>query len=1151
MPKRLKTHPNERIDAVDFEHGAVDYTSEHTAFQNERILLDRRSRVLEGFRLQVTGGNVLTVHNGTAIARDGKILRDESSPATSVSETLATASADHYIEIEFVEDETDVDARAFWDPTYNNGVGVPTGKEFSTNVSTRKTPSWQIVKPISTTGFTVSTTPGTSRIPLAVITTNASSVIVTVATPPLVPASSVLEEALAGTVTSFRVLDASVFPPTGLLNVGLDSVTVTSIDYVENIITVSSVSLTHAAGTIVNTSASEFIPERTAAKPDWITGAPTSHDDQVFRFWQGDEERGSAVMASKHVLAGRDDLNVRSLKDQVDMLAAQLRELKFGSPLSSVTSIAPPTSFTSTRYYDRVGSVAGARNASVSIGNGTTSFGDFNGTDHAPFAAAIAALTSGGTIYVNAGTYTFTSSVTIDNKRFRFVGEERDRVVLTHASAQVFSITNGSDVQFDNLSITGSSANAAISVATGARSTLRFTDAKVTNAISAQSVEVSVQALRTRFVTTSSSALFSHTGTGLFADSACYSCYFSATSSSCLNAPVSGFLISGSEVVFSSTSKSVFEVPASSNSYRLHVQGTNVVASAVSNAQPSLLYVPAGSSLQTSTFDSVRSSGTFTGTSGQHVRITGASNNVCLRECTFNTTTGATSDEISVILLDSATGVLHKNVKVEGCSFYEFYAAVHQSGGTSSGLCVSNCWMYSTAARAHDQYGVYQTGTGTTISNAKISGNFFEMTGSTSDNIGVYVTGDVFEGVISDNTFHAIGSSSSISSINAAMFFDTDPSDLVISGNEVKSVATGNNGRAYGIYVEGTGSTSKRLVVTSNRVEGVVHTGTTTSGSYSAGMYFKRLYNLTCSANVIVNISGAATTPTRGIEVQYADGTCTANAIEGISHVAAIYAVCFKVQEVNSFVVSSNRINATGTNCGYALQHVFLVDGQVSLLGNEIKMGASTLYGIESVATGSGGIDSLSICNNIVHGQQNTTLGSKGISFDSGTNANNGITINENIVTEMGYFSVSEGIFVDGNSTSTTKRVSISDNIVQSTDASASGVRAGAGISLANLSQFVANNNVVEWAIASLTTGIQIQLADCDSGTVNSNFIMGTSGTAPGESIELTIDGDCSDVLVSGNADQFAGSASIAPEAAAATNLYTGNKLTCDNTYPA
>ena len=113
-------------------------------------------------------------------------------------------------------------------------------------------------------------------------------------------------------------------------------------------------------------------------------------------------------------------LNARSLKDYVDFVAAQVRELKFGSAVPSVVSSSPPSAFAAApRYFDRVGSVAGSRNATVSIGNGTTSFGDFNGTDEVPFIAAIAALpATGGSIHVKAGTYTFANQLSIATKPF-------------------------------------------------------------------------------------------------------------------------------------------------------------------------------------------------------------------------------------------------------------------------------------------------------------------------------------------------------------------------------------------------------------------------------------------------------------------------------------------------------------------------------------------------------------------------------------------------------------------------------------------------------------------------------------------------------------------------------------------------------------
>src|SRR5690606_17595041 len=97
-------------------------------------------------------------------------------------------------------------------------------------------------------------------------------------------------------------------------------------------------------------------------------------------------------------------------------------------------SAAPPNSFANKpRYFDPAGSVQGARSNTVSIGNGSTSFGDFNGTDATVFIDAINALPSGGgTIFVKEGTYQIDAQVEV-TKDVTIVGESKSTVVLSVA----------------------------------------------------------------------------------------------------------------------------------------------------------------------------------------------------------------------------------------------------------------------------------------------------------------------------------------------------------------------------------------------------------------------------------------------------------------------------------------------------------------------------------------------------------------------------------------------------------------------------------------------------------------------------------------------------------------------------------------------
>ncbi|MHA2069077.1 MAG: hypothetical protein ACXABY_32340, partial [Candidatus Thorarchaeota archaeon] len=360
---------------------------------------------------------------------------------------------------------------------------IPDGKEFSLNVSTRISSDWQVVRPVSTTGFDASTNPDSGRIPLAVFTTDGSNQIDGPGTITTVFASTVLEEDIPSGAAgaTFRVLNARLFPDAATvdLDVGDPSVetgfTLTSVDRVNNLVTISpNPSSAHSAGAIlrVTSGTAEFLSERTAAVDDLTSPV---QPDVARRLWMGDEIRGDALHTSKETFGERDDLSLRNLKDYVDVLAAQLRELKFGNPRTDINSTAPPSSFPAVpRWYQAGGSIAGAKTAYVTVGDGTNSFGNFNGTDRTAIEAAIASLpAAGGTVYIKAGTYTIdttSGSISLTGKDIAIIGEPGAVVLDKTAGAfQVFAATGSNASLLRDLTITdsGGSISAVSSSSTG------------------------------------------------------------------------------------------------------------------------------------------------------------------------------------------------------------------------------------------------------------------------------------------------------------------------------------------------------------------------------------------------------------------------------------------------------------------------------------------------------------------------------------------------------------------------------------------------------------------------------------------------------------------------------------------------------------
>lgn len=456
MPKKLNISSNERVDLDDFSRASSSYTQESNNFDRQQLTQARRSLVAAGFRIEVSDQSSapgeFTIYNGTALDRSGNILNNEQQLTDARTLTLSGANSSFYVEIEFVESESDIDARAFWDPTFS--ANTPPGKEFSLNVATRITPDWQVVSPVSASSF--DTDVNTVKVPIAVLQTNASNEISSFTA---VNIATVLEEDItqaevSGGIKKLRVLNSTMFPTTGTATLGLgtgaaEAVSIVANDFANGIITVL-VNLVnpHDAGAILveTGTAAAFVVESTSP-------APTTGADRRRMLFNGDEIRGSALVASKESAADRDDLDIKSLKDYVDFLSAQIRELKFGSLRSDVNGGIPPSSFTSTRYFDTAGSVLGARPFAITIGDGSLSFGDINSTS-SDLATQIQVahdalnVTNGGTIFVKAGTYVWDTTIGFD-RPVHLLFEEG--VVLSAGGTGLIEAANLQPIKIENL----------------------------------------------------------------------------------------------------------------------------------------------------------------------------------------------------------------------------------------------------------------------------------------------------------------------------------------------------------------------------------------------------------------------------------------------------------------------------------------------------------------------------------------------------------------------------------------------------------------------------------------------------------------------------------------------------------------------------
>jgi len=433
MPKDVILRPNMRIDIPDFEDKTSVFSRESDKLELERFILDNQSVATEGFRVEIanqgTDPGLFTIVNGTAFNRAGQLVNNEIDTIATRSATLSV-NATYFVEIEFIETESDTDARAHWDPTYNNGTDPsgdvrPDGREFSRAVATRRTPDWQIVTPISTSGFARTTNPNSTRVPIAVLTLS-GGVITGGTTTPL---RSVITTSIPISSSVVRLFNTKEMPDSFTIRLNPGGATQEDVGVITNdrdnhILTLGSNTLfAHSAGervVVAGVTPAEYLIERTT--PDLpIAGTADARP----RFFQGDAARGSYIAIDPAGSGSdRSDNQIITLKRYVDFLAGQLRELKFGGGTSTtVGNTAPPSAFTNaTDYFDFSGSVVGARTNTVSVGDGITSFGDFNTTTSGSAAAAInAALdvlggsSGSGVLYIKRGTYLLSSTITVDH----------------------------------------------------------------------------------------------------------------------------------------------------------------------------------------------------------------------------------------------------------------------------------------------------------------------------------------------------------------------------------------------------------------------------------------------------------------------------------------------------------------------------------------------------------------------------------------------------------------------------------------------------------------------------------------------------------------------------------------------------------------
>ena len=1132
MPKALKAHPGERLDLPDYVLGANEYTQEVQKFLLEREFADRRSRVLDGFRIRVEdqtlNPGLITVFNGNGLDRDGQLINNEDLPNDSRSVTLLGATLNFYVEVEFTNVTSDTDARFFWDPTIPNVAPEPDGSEFALNVATRITPDWRIVTPVSTTGFQQTTNPNSIRIPIGVFRTDGGNQITTGPTNPgltLVTPASVLESDTALGTVALRVVDARIFPATTPFNVTVDfggafpePRIVTAVDRDNGILTVSvATAFAHQAGSIIRVvGTSDLVAQRVdPSDPLLSSSLPTpGHPDPAQRLWQADELRGSGLMQSKETFGARDDLNLRSLKDQIDFLSAQLRELKFGHPRPDVLSQAPPATFaTRPRYFDRAGSVQGARSNTLSIGNGTTTFGDLNGTTDAVFIAAINALpATGGTIFVKGGTYTFASTVVV-GKQVTFVGEGFSAVNIINnvAAGPAFSVTVSS--AFRSLTLSKAAGGLAVAIDVAGTVTVTLDNCVVNTACRINgAVNGAIRATGTAFTPSTAVACISATGGGTLTLSSFTDCSFVSglTAFSCPMNTVSinggfmlvgiGFLTAGATDIIQHVNVSRTSITVVSSVFASQLtQVVTGVSFSYCNITVTGLAIDGAVFLLSSTglqvdFQVADNYINVTGVAalteanpGAIVRTT-ANGQVSSLAITNNDITCPAGSYTIGLFSDCADTILATSMVANNT----FQLAELVRIGSSANNMIGGDFVITD--NRHDNNGSTSIAMGVrlwdtpTARNVVISRNMFVNYNSAvaGARIGVEASWNTLLGVdvlIENNIFSSFDSGSSALGVNF---------DNVVAAPQLGAVRVHGNKfqqfSAIGALSVAAGVFANPFNV-SNLINFEIVDNTMlafSSATFVYGVYHNAVFRGTVHNNQVFNMISTAAAG-EGVSVYLANSsnvTVSNNRLHvATSDVGAPilrYGALIKVTGVSEYLSITDNVCSQAGAGGTASGHIMVVSDSaqnIQINDNRVVSGATQgVYGIlvsRNVNTAAT-ITNVQICDNHVN-MRNSGPFWTGIHVLLGGNSSS-IEIHDNLIRESNLTSTVSAIYVQGHDNPVqTRAVSVCNNVL-------SGAKVGApaagraGIQIVDCMLASVNDNLIDWLEPLLATGNGINI---------------------------------------------------------------------------
>jgi len=165
VKKKVYFTGNERVDLPDFYEGLITLTDlefQHTI----NSIVDDEKRILYGFKVVAGTGLNAEIENEIGLGYNGRGLLGMRELQAGADVIALSPSTNHYIELEFYYEMDEEEPRAQWNPEADESI--------EQEQDTRSTLKYRVVSPISTSGFD---TASICKIPLSIVTTDATSVI--------------------------------------------------------------------------------------------------------------------------------------------------------------------------------------------------------------------------------------------------------------------------------------------------------------------------------------------------------------------------------------------------------------------------------------------------------------------------------------------------------------------------------------------------------------------------------------------------------------------------------------------------------------------------------------------------------------------------------------------------------------------------------------------------------------------------------------------------------------------------------------------------------------------------------------------------------------------------------------------------------------